>query len=294
MPRPPRLLAILGPTATGKSALADAVARTWGVPTILVADAFQAYRGFRVGTGQRTDGGRVLVAFKPPEDDYGAGEFVRLALPILERAYARGEDVLVEGGTGFYVRALLEGYDGLSPAPDPALRARLMDEERASGLATLVARIPPEIAARTDLKNPVRVRRALERLAGPPPEPFALPPFEIRKVALVGPEPEIHAAAIARRVSGMFDAGWPDEVRGLLAAGVPESAPAFRAIGYRTVAAALRGEIGEEPARETVTLETVRYAKRQRTWLRSEPRLTAILPDDDALARVESLFASGA
>lgn len=283
----PRLLAILGPTATGKSALADRVRDRWGAPTILVADAFQSYRGFRVGTGQRTDRGRALTAFKAPTDDYGAGEFVRLALPILEGAFARGEDLILEGGTGFYVRALLEGYDALSPAPDPALRARLLAEP----IESLVARLPPEIAAKTDLKNPVRVRRALERLAGPPPERFTLPPFDVRKVALTGSEPDRHAETIAARVTAMLAEGWPEEVRALLASGVPESAPAFRAIGYRTVAAMLRGEIGEEAARESVVKETVRYAKRQKTWLRSEPRLS-ILPEGDFFIGVESLFAS--
>ncbi len=280
----------MGPTASGKSDLAEAVRRSWGPGPLVVADAFQVYRGFDVGTGKRTGGGRELVDFKDPRDDYGAGEFVRLALPILSAAYDAGRDVVVEGGTGFYVRALLEGYDALAPAPDPALRARLMEEESELGLAALVARLPAEIAARTDLRNPVRVRRALERLAGPPPEPFALPPFRVAKIALDRGDLK---ARIAARVDAMFGAGWPDEVRGLLDSGVPESASAFRAIGYRTVAALLRGETSESAARESVTLETHRYAKRQRTWLRSEPRLVPIGVDEDAPTRVESLFVPG-
>lgn len=277
----------MGPTASGKSDLAEAVARERDA-LLLNADAFQAYRRFNIGTGKPGDPGQyALLDFKDPTEGYGVGEFVRLALPLLERAFGAGRDVVVVGGTGFYIRALLESYDGLAPEPDPALRARLMDEERELGLPALVARLPPEVAARTDLQNPVRVRRALERLAGPSPEPFALPPFEVRKLALV---PEDGAERIRRRVAAMFDAGWADEVADL-ATDVPLDAPAFRAIGYREIALALRSGDDLQNAREKVTLETIRYAKRQRTWLRSEPRLQAWTGDDaGARALADRIF----
>ena len=276
----------MGPTASGKSGLADLLLDgEFRGATAIVADAFQAYRGFIVGTGASTNRGRRLVLFKDPQESYGVGEFVRLALPILREAFDDGRDVVLEGGTGLYVRALLEGYDGLSPAPDPALRARLLAEP----IESLVARLPPEIAARTDLKNPLRVRRAHERLLSPPGEPVVLPPFRVLKIGLT-PELDALREAIAARVDRMFAAGWAEEVRGLLASGVPEEAPAFRAIGYRTVAATLRGELSEAEARARVTLETFRYAKRQRTWLRAEPRLVPVGLGEDPLAAVEANF----
>ncbi|RYG27560.1 hypothetical protein EON81_29920, partial [bacterium] len=123
--------------------------------------------------------------------------------------------------------------------------------------------------ARTDLQNPVRVRRALERLAGPPPEPFVLPDFEVRKIALL---PQDGRERIERRVVAMFEAGWADEVAELMTE-IPLEAPAFRAIGYREIALAIQEGEPLQNVREKVTLETIRYAKRQRTWTRSEPRL---------------------
>lgn len=260
----------MGPTASGKSDLAEAVATDWDA-VLINADAFQAYRMFDIGTGKPEDRARYeLLDFRDPRESYGVGEFVRLALPILERAYDLNRDVVIVGGTGFYIRALLESYDGLSPEPDPALRARLMEEERELGLDALVTRLPAEVAARTDLKNPVRVRRALERLEGPPPERFVLPPFQIVKIGL---SPEDNAARIERRVEAMLESGWREEVAAILAAGISLEAPAFRAIGYRDLALSLESQTDPQKVRESVTLETIRYAKRQRTWLRSEPRL---------------------
>ncbi|RYG86352.1 tRNA (adenosine(37)-N6)-dimethylallyltransferase MiaA [bacterium] len=267
--KPPRLLAVMGPTGSGKSDLAEAVAEAWNA-ALLNADAFQAYRRFDIGTGKPDARARYdLLDFKNPTEAYGVGEFVRLALPLLETAFAADRDVVIVGGTGFYIRALLESYDGLAPEPDPRLRARLMADERELGLPALVARLPAEVAARTDLQNPVRVRRALERLAGPPPETFVLPRFEIEKFALV---PEDSRERIERRVGAMFAAGWAEEVRELVR-DVPLDAPAFRAIGYRRIATALQGGESLQNVHEEVTLETIRYAKRQRTWTRSEPRL---------------------
>ncbi len=281
----------MGPTASGKSDLAEAIAGEWHA-LLVNADAFQAFRMFDIGTGKPKDRGRYeLLDFKAPEENYGVGEFVRLTLPLLEGAFSSGRDVVLVGGTGFYIRALLESYDGLAPQPDPALRARLMSEERDLGLEALVARLPSEVAARTDLKNPVRVRRALERLEGPPPEGFTLPPFRIAKLGLV---PEDSSERIERRVDEMLRAGWPEEVEGILRAGIPVEAPAFRAIGYREIATALQRGEPPQKVREVVTLETIRYAKRQRTWLRSEPRLDTWTGDAaGARSRVELLFSRG-
>jgi tRNA dimethylallyltransferase len=183
------------------------------------------------------------------------------------------------GGTGFYVRALFEEYSGLKDAPDPATRERLGRRLRQDGLQPLVEELTqrsPELAQATDLQNPVRVRRALERLDDPrPPIQFSLPPFRRYKFVLDPPKEDLDRA-IAIRAESMFALGWVSEVRSLLEKGVPRTAPAFRAIGYDYVIDLIEGRLGEDEAKARTIAATRQYAKRQRTWLRSEPNSITI------------------
>ncbi|MER3495692.1 MAG: hypothetical protein C4320_02025, partial [Armatimonadota bacterium] len=236
------------------------------------------------GTGKPEHHDRYhLLDFKPPEEPYGAGEFVRLARVILEEAFPAGRSVVVVGGTGLYIRALFEEYADLSPLPPPELRAELT----ALPLCELVSRLreqAPDLAARTDLGNPVRVSRALERLAAPPVERFTLPPFRKLKIALDPPDlPE----RVRSRVRQMLDSGWREEVASLTDRGVSLDAPAFRAIGYRDVATGNYGTL-----EEAVVSLTLRYAKRQRTWLRSEPNLRCFSDASAAILAVREWIAA--
>jgi tRNA dimethylallyltransferase len=245
---------------------------------ILNADAFLVYRGFDIGTAKPVDRRRyALIDIREPTDSFGLGEWLRLALGELESLYSERRSAIVAGGTGLYVRALFEGYADVAAPPDPALRARLAARERSEGLAALVNELhrrAPAVASRVDPCNPVRVRRALERLdTMEEPMRLQLPAFKRLKLGLL-PDVDWLSRRIADRVDEMVHNGWVREVKNLLERGVPDSAPAMRAIGYRAIRMHLRGEMSLSEAVERVIADTRRYAKRQRTWMRTEPGLT--------------------
>jgi tRNA dimethylallyltransferase len=337
------LIAIMGPTASGKSDVAEHIADRLGLQ-LVSADAFMVYRGFDIGTNKPKRKDYELVDILDPHEEFGVGEFVRRTNDILwslspefpsplrgrpgsdmathvgtrvEGARGEGSNnespshpphpssfiphpsprgAVVVGGTGFYVRALFEEYKGLMPAPDPALRERLEDRERNEGLVALARELTetaPEIAQQTDLQNPVRVRRALEKLADPrPPIEFQLPPMAKHKFVLE-PDPHDLDSNIIKRTNAMFAAGWPEEVRELLAQGVRKTAPAFRAIGYQSIVDLIQGRLGEEEAKTRIALETRQYAKRQRTWLRSEPHANVVTAQSATQAIYECLCIPG-
>ncbi len=288
----PFLLAVMGPTGSGKSAVAEAVAAETGA-LLVNADAFQVYRGLDIGTNKPVDRSLYrLIDVVGPTEDFGVGQWVGLALDELGAAFGKGRNVVVVGGTGLYVRALFEEYADMSAAPDPELRSSLMKREEVEGSATLVAQLRDIGAADgVDLANPVRVRRALERALGTSTRiEVRLPGFRKVKVALAPPVPLLDEE-LPRRVNRMWEAGWPEEVEGLLDSGVPESAPSFRAIGYQSVASFLRGRSARQETEAAIAQQTRRYAKRQRTWLRSEPLLTVIgteSVDDRAVRKATS------
>lgn len=255
------------------------------------ADAFQVYRGLDIGTAKPTEASRYeLLDLVEPNEEFSVVQWLQAAQEVLSQAWRDNSDVVLVGGTGFYLRALLERYQDLGAAPEPALRESLMAEEQRDGLPALVTKLQeldPEAAATTDLANPVRVRRAIERaLTEAPKIEVDLPPFRVLKVA-VWPDDSWHAAAIANRVEAMWRSGWPDEVRVLVQAGVRPEAPGMRAIGYHTMVKHLEGLVTEEEAKESIVLATRQYAKRQKTWLRKEPRveyLKLMTGEDDEFA----------
>ena len=278
---PPVLVAVMGPTASGKTALAEALADRLDAG-LVNADAFQAYRGMDVGTAKPDDRARYrLLDVKSPDEAYGVGEFCVRAAAELGSLHRAGRSAVVVGGTGQYVRALFEAYRDLMPDPDPALRARLAARLASEGLAALARELTasdPARAARTDLRNPVRVTRALERLGDERvPIRFDVPYPITLKIATNAEAPTL-GEAIAHRVRRMMHNGWVEEVRRLREAGYGPDDPGFRAIGYRAVASLLDGDLATEEAERTVVQETTAYAKRQRTWLRSEPGLRTFVP----------------
>lgn len=286
----PFLLAVMGPTGSGKSSLAEQIASQTDAQ-LINADAFMVYRGFDIGTNKPTGRDRYrLLDLKDPEEDFGVGEYVLLAQEVLWETWKAGRNAIVVGGTGFYIRALFEEWQDLAPAPDPALRADLEERLKNHGLAELVRQLrelSSESAEQIDLRNPVRVRRALERVLVPTePIKVQLPPYRKLKVGLLPPVEDLDQA-LAERTAILLASGWLKEVESLAAKGVPENCAAMRAIGYRTLLRVVGGDCELSEALSRITLETRQYAKRQRTWLRSEPNLRQFHSFDGVAVRDE-------
>lgn len=271
----------MGQTASGKTVLAEAVASLTGAQ-LVNSDAFQVYRGLDIGTAKplRHDLYELLDLCDPSES-FGLGEWIRLADVLLKRLFLEGRSVVLVGGTGLYVRALLEGYADMAQAPHPEVRAEFELREAKEGLGALadeLSQIAPQVALRTDLKNPVRVRRALERLrCSQRIDRRPLPNFRVHKFAVEVSPNEIDDR-IGDRVRFMMQNGWIQEVERLREKGYSRDDPGLRAIGYRRIWDHLDDNCSLDEAMEKATLETRQYAKRQRTWLRKEPRLTWLEP----------------
>lgn len=264
----PYLIGILGPTGSGKSAVAEWISDHYGFG-LLNADAFQMYRGFNIGTNKPDQADRyALMDQLDPDAFYGVGQYVQEASAWLREALPSKGGVVVVGGTGLYVRALFEGYSNLGEAPPQELREDLS----AWLLEKLVARLRvlrPDL--RVDWNNRVRVQRALERELSPTtPVQFKLPNCRKAKVILDVPV-ETLDARLLDRTHELIKRGWIEEVRELLASGISPECPAFRAIGYSAVSRFLDGDLNLEELVESVQMDTRRYAKRQRSWLRREP-----------------------
>lgn len=284
----------MGPTGSGKSYLAEYLADQLNLQ-LINADAFQVYRGMDVGTNKSTRKSEYwLIDEVEPTFQFGLGEWLsRLSTP-LTNLWKRGQGAVVVGGTGLYIRALFEEFSGLHGEPDPALRQSLIDEEMVNGPLFMVEkllRLDPD--TQVAVSNPLRVRRALERILQPKPlDPVSLPPFRRMKFGL-WPEPGLLNEFLADRVKAMWDAGWAGEVENLIRSGVGRDSPGMRAIGYQEIFDHLNGELVEGEMLARVTEATRRYAKRQRTWLRSEPHLHRVEIDqidvsqlDEAAVRV--------
>ena len=293
-----RILVIAGPTASGKTALAVALARRLG-GEIVNADSQQVVRGLDVGTAKPTVEERAavphhLLDLVEPGEGMDAARFVALADAAIAEIAARGRLPVVAGGTGLYLRALLHGVVA-APGRDPALRARLEDEAARLGRPAVHERlraIDPAAAARIRENDLVRVVRALEIAAGGrlssqlhADHAFREDRYDALLLALDPPRPELHAR-IDARVGEMFGAGLLDEARALLRR-MSGALPARLPIGYAEAAACVRGEISEEEAVRRVQVAHRRYARRQIMWLRKERGVEWLRPphDVEALAR---------
>ena len=273
------LIAILGPTAAGKSALAIRLARERG-GEIVNYDSVQVYKGFDTGSAKTPveERGGVphhLLDVCDAGEVFSAGDYSRLARAAVQEVAERGKTPVLVGGTGFYLRALLEGlFEG--PARDETLRRRL--EGRPAGyLHRLLARLDPESAERIHPHDEPKLIRALEvrliegkPLAGVLKRGMApLKGFEVSKLFLDPPREALYPR-IERRSRAMFDSGLVDEVEGLLAAGAPRDAWALGALGYRQALAVFEGRMDREEAIADTARATRNYAKRQLTWFRNQ------------------------
>lgn len=296
-----RALMILGPTASGKTALALALARQLPVEIISV-DSALVYRGMDIGTAKPTADERRqaphhLIDIRDPAESYSAAEFCDDTWRLIDEIEGRGRLPLLVGGTMLYARTLLNPMDDL-PGADPAIRARLDDEAANLGWPALHARLAtrdPVTASRLPPTDAQRIQRALEVIeitgrplselqqAGqkPPPHP------DIRLISLEPSERSVLHARIARRFDQMLAEGFIDEVRALRQRpDLHAELPSMRAVGYRQVWQMLAGERTAGSLREAGIAATRQLAKRQLTWLRSLPvdlRLDCLA--DDTLTR---------
>lgn len=293
----PRVPVIVGPTAVGKTALATALARHWPL-VVISADSRQIYRGLDAGTGKPTREERAAASHLgldviAPGERYSAGRFARDAAGWLS-AVPVGRQPVVVGGTGLYIRALADGLFR-EPPLDPERRARLAAwTAGADGLGRWAARLDPgytgggrQRAART-VEVAFLTGRPLSWWQRQAKVQGVMRPWYVR---LSLPRAVLHRR-IAERVAGMLRAGWVDEVRRLLHAGLDPGASGLDAVGYREIVRHLRGALAPEQLEPAIVTSTRRYARRQETWFRhqlaSQPMMTldATEPSAELAARV--------
>jgi tRNA dimethylallyltransferase len=302
------ILAILGPTATGKSALGIDLALRHG-GEIISCDSTAVYRGFDIGTDkvpvhQRRGIPHHLIDVVEPTEEYTAARYVRDAVAAIDSIYDRGRWPILVGGTGLYYRALVRGlFPG--PGADARMRGRLeaiASRQGVEHLHRMLRRFDPASADRISPRDLKRIVRALEVyfLTGKPlTDHFAstvspLAGYEKFSVAL-SPPMSLIEARVEHRVNAQFEQGLLDEMRALLASGIPETARPFGGLVYRQALEHLHGIRGEAETRALIARANRQYARRQLIWFRKEPNLVWLQTSGEASETrlaVESLLAS--
>ena len=289
----PILIAVVGPTATGKSRLGISLAERFG-GEVISCDSTTVYRGFDIGTDKVALAARLgiphhLIDVVDPREVYSAARYAGEAAAVVRTITARGRLPVLVGGTGLYYRALTQG---LFPGPgrDAGLRERLRRLGCRHGVERLhrmVRRVAPESADRIHARDETRLIRALEvyYLTGwPLTRHFEETRSPLKGYVIVGialrQSSEVTAAKVARRAAAQFDEGLLDEIRGLRASGIPDSAPPFSGMVYRQALAFLNGVGDETSMRDEIVRANRRYARRQLIWFRKEPNLHWIQVDD--------------
>lgn len=299
-----RIVCIVGATATGKTALSVRLAQTMDAE-IVSFDSMQVYRGMDIGTAKPTEAERGgvrhwMLDVADPRESYSVSRYVEQADACVQSILTRGKAVVLVGGTGLYIDSLIAGRS-FAPYPRTGVRGALEAQVRAEGIEPLYAelrRIDPESAASIHPANIKRVIRALEvwretgtTLSAHNRATQALPPkYRPIWLGLDYADRAVLYERIDRRVDEMFARGLTDEVRRLLASGVPQSATALQAIGYKELLRVLRGETDEDTARTQIRLATRHYAKRQRTWFYRNAEVHWLLRD--RLGDDSALFSS--
>lgn len=285
---PPKIVVITGPTATGKTALSVALAKEFD-GEIVSADSMQLYRRMDIGTAKVTPEEKEgiphhMVDIAEPAEPYSVARYVAEAGACVDDILRRGRLPIVVGGTNLYIDSLLSGRDFADNEEGNSLRLEIDAEYEEKGgekMLEILGEFDPERAAKLHPADRRRIVRAIEiyRLTGKTItqhdlETQAIPPrYEAAMIALDFEDRADLYARIDRRVDIMVEQGLFEEVRALLDGGIPESATAMQAIGYKEPAAFFRGEITKDEAIELIKRESRRYAKRQLTWLRRNDRL---------------------
>lgn len=299
MPHLPQRVAVVGPTASGKSSVAMAVAEQLDDVELVSIDSMQVYRRMDLGTAKPTDRERTgvphhLLDLVEPWEEFTVAEFQRAYGAALSEIGGRDHRALLVGGTGLYHRAVIDDLD--LPGEWPELRRRFereLDSIGAEALHTRLGRLDPDAAARMEPTNARRIVRALEVIEGSGrrfssfgPGLDAYPPTDVPQIGLRW-ERSVLADRIERRVHSMIAGGLVAEVESILASG-GFSRSAGQALGYKEVVAHLRGEIGLEEAIDQVIVRTRQFAVRQVRWFQRDPRVTWVDVEFDAVAEAAS------
>jgi tRNA dimethylallyltransferase len=283
----PKIIVIVGPTASGKSSLAIHLAQRFK-GEIINADSVQMYRGLDIGTAKPSVQERKLIPHHlidilDSEENYSAADFRRHADELIQRLHQRKIRIFVVGGTGLYLKVLTRGiFSG--PAGDPAIRKALQirqEKEDQSALYQELQTLDPLAASQLHPRDTFRIIRALEvyYLSGKPistfqnDHGFREKPYDVLKIGLYYERNELYRR-IEDRVNRMLQIGWLDEVRSLLAQGVQRNRKPMQSIGYRTIISYLLGEVSYAEAVRLIQRDTRRYAKRQLTWFRADPQIS--------------------
>ncbi len=292
-PSRPKVVVLAGPTGAGKTSLAISLALKFGAE-IVSADSMQVYRYLDIGTAKPSSPERKkavhhLIDLVDPDQEFDVAAYLARARPLINELHERRVPILVVGGTGFYVRSLIRGlFKG--PGSDAVIRARLKQEARDSSKEDLhdrLTQVDPETAARLHPHDLFRVIRALEvfELTGRTLSSFhtehglAEKPYQVLLYALTLPCEELYGR-IEARTERMFEAGLVEEVQSLLNRGYTPDLKPLKSIGYKQVVDFLAGIVSLDQARAEMIKMTRRYAKRQMTWLRSQPDVFRISYDD--------------
>lgn len=289
-----KIVVITGPTATGKTALSVELAKSLN-GEIVSADSMQIYRGMDIGTAKVTPEemqgiAHHMIDVADPAENWSVARYVAAADKCCEDILSRRKLPIIVGGTGLYIDSLIAGREFAGDDSDEKIRNRLLaeyDELGGEEMLKRLASFDPERAAKLHPSDKKRITRAIEvfeitgqTITQHDEETKKLPPkYGAAKIALSFSDREALYARIDSRVDKMLEAGLWNEVRSLLASGVPEKCTAMQAIGYKEVVAALRGECSEAEAIEAIKRESRRYSKRQLTWLRRDKDLHWILWD---------------
>lgn len=280
-----KVICVVGPTACGKTRLGVLLAQKYN-GEVVSCDSMQIYRGMTIGTAAATPDEMEgiphhMLAVADPEESWSAARYAEVATPVVEDIFARGKRPILVGGTGLWLDALLRGHRFAPGRAGSAVRTHLETRLAEDGIGPLLEelrRVDPVSAEKLHPSDEKRILRALEvfretgqTISAHDAAERALPPkFPSVKIGLRFADRENMKALIDRRVDAMVENGLLDEVRALLDRGLPRSATALQAIGYKEFAGVLEGEKTEAEAIDEVKLRSRQYAKRQLTWLRRD------------------------
>ena len=284
----PRIVCVVGPTACGKTTLGVLLAKRYG-GEVVSADSMQIYRGMTIGTAAPTaeemDGvPHHMIAVADPAEQWSAARYAQAAIPIVDDILKRGKLPILVGGTGLWLDAVVQGREFAPGQAGGAVRRELEAQLAAEGMEPLLQelrRVDPESAARLHPADTKRILRALEvyretgeTITAHDERTRSLPPrYDAVWLGLRCADREDMKALIDRRVDAMVRSGLEEEVRALLQSGLPPSATAWQAIGYKEFLGVLEGTATMEQAVAEVKLRSRQYAKRQLTWLRRNPAI---------------------